>query len=39
VFIRAGTPVRDGGVALVGSIGDREDIETWDVYLLKTGRL
>jgi hypothetical protein len=39
VFIRAGTPVRDGGIVLVGSIGDRENVETWDVYLLKTGHL
>ena len=39
VFIRAGTPTVDGGMALVGSIGDRDDVETWDVYLLKTGRL
>jgi hypothetical protein len=39
VFIRAGIPVKDGGMALVGSIGDRENVETWDVYLLKTGQL
>ncbi len=39
VFIRGGTPARDGGMVLVGSIGDREDIETWDIYLLKTGHL
>lgn len=39
VFIRAGTPTRDGGLALIGSIGDRQDVETWDVYLLKTGRM
>jgi hypothetical protein len=38
VFIRAGTPTADGGLALTGSIGDREDVETWDVYLLKIGR-
>jgi hypothetical protein len=39
VLIRAGIPVKDGGIALVGSIGDRENLETWDVYLLKTGHL
>ena len=39
VFIRAGTPTKDGGMALIGSIGDRENIETWDVYLLKIGHL
>ncbi|MGA9138647.1 MAG: hypothetical protein WBZ29_00375 [Methanocella sp.] len=35
VFIRSGIPTRDHGLALVGSIGDKGDVETWDVYLLK----
>ena len=26
-------------MVLVGSIGDREYVETWDIYLLKTGHL
>lgn len=38
VFLRAGTLTKDGGIALAGSIGDAEAVETWDVYLLKMSR-
>jgi hypothetical protein len=37
MFIGTGIPADDGGTARAGSISDREDVETWDVYLLKTG--
>jgi hypothetical protein len=35
IFIRTGVPTSDGGLAIVGSTGDRDDVETWDVYLAK----
>jgi hypothetical protein len=35
IFIRTGVPTSDGGLAIVGSAGDRGDVETWDVYLAK----
>ncbi len=28
VFIRAGAPTEDGGLALIGSTGDKGDVET-----------
>jgi hypothetical protein len=39
VFVRSGTPTTDGAMVLAGSAGDRDNVETWDVCLIKTGRL
>jgi hypothetical protein len=35
VFIRTGVQTDDGGLALVGSTGKKDDVETGDIYLLR----